>query len=131
MQPQVPMKNSKQSLMEADEDSETLKISESLLKSSASYRKSDRVIPQNNKKSNLSNQDNSLTKEVFGSGNCELGSIELEKGDDLTKAVTRKQSNLKSRRDKKAQEKSQENGSEGYMKRRSSKPSYKRPRNFA
>lgn len=60
-----------------------------------------------------------------------MSSTELEKGDDLTKAVTRKQSNLKTRREKKEIEKSRENGSQGYMKRRSSKPSYKRPRNFA
>lgn len=68
MQPQAPIE-SKQSLMEADEDAETLKMSGSLLKSSASYRKPEKVVPQNNGKQNSNIQDNSLTKEVFGSGN--------------------------------------------------------------
>lgn len=125
-------------ILEADEDAETLKISDTLLRSSASYRnkiESGNVAP--NPDNTLTSKDISLTNEVFGSANChnsKNGSFHSE--DELANAVSRKQESLTSKREKKALEKlnededSSKSNSVGQHKKTPIKV-YKRPKSFA
>jgi hypothetical protein len=132
------MNGKNHTILDADEDAETLKISDTLLRSSASYRnKVEAEHAVANPDNTLTSKDISLTNEVFGSANGHIpnnGSLKSE--DELANAVSRKQESLASKREKKALEKQSENNSNSLpkvaeQKKKTPTKSYKRPKSFA
>jgi len=125
----------KNSILDADEDAETVGISSTLLKSSASYRNDSRIysISDAAKNSLQSKKSSSLSNEVFGSINSNQANGTPQSEDELDKALRQRKGELSNKRDEKALNKDEPKPPEPCPppKRRVRKGGYKRPRNFA